>query len=192
MGIASDYVIEQLAPITDNDPVFRDVIRAQFAGLDALATVSHRDDFDGLGVLLDVDNAPAWALNWLAQFAGAANVKYLAEQAKRNAIKEQKGLHRCKESAIRSAIQETLTGDKYVFLQSPYNGSPYQVLVVTRTSETPDAALTLATAKAAVAAGRIVTHTVTDGQTYAEAALAAASYTAARAAYTTYQDAKNG
>lgn len=192
MGLASDYMIEQLAPITDDDPVLQVLAQSMMAGFDELAIVSHNDDFDGQGILLDVDEAPAWGLNWLAQLPGAAGVKYLAESAKRAAIKEQKGLNRGKPSAIESAIKETLTGTKYVFLQSPYNGSAYQVLLVTHTSETTDAAVTAAVARAALPAGRILTHTVTDGQTYAEAEAAFATYTLAEAGYATYTLAEAG
>lgn len=192
MGIATDHVVNQLDPITANDAGLRSLAGAVFVGLDALAEISHGETHDGLGILLDVDEAPAWALLWLGQFAGVGGLDYLTEAAKRAATKEQEGIHRGTLAAAVSKVKDTLTGDKFVFVQERYQGNAYRVLLVTHTAETTDAAVTKAAFKGALPAGRVVTHTVTDGQTYAEAEAANATYTDAEAAYATYTDAENG
>lgn len=192
MGLATDYVVDQLSPIVAGDQMFQDLVAAIFAGLDDLAVVSHNDGFDGPGILLDIDNAPVWALNWLGQLAGATDYKFLAAADKRVAIKDQKGTKRGRLAAIEAAVKTTLTGTKFVFLRERYEGDPYKVLLVTHTAETPDAAATAAACKRALPAGRILTHSVVAGWTYAEIEAAYASYAAAEAAHPTYSDAEEG
>jgi hypothetical protein len=61
-----------------------------------------------------------------------------------------------------AAAKRTLTGDDPFILIIERNGSPYRIGAVTRTTQTPDPAVTLAALLSQKPAGLILTHTVSD------------------------------
>lgn len=189
MGISSERVIERLGPLIDSVDG-EALIDGIVGGLDPYAAIA--EDDRGIGVLLDPADCPAFALDWLGQITGAGDMSTLDEAGKRYRIDSLPRHKRGRIETIVAAMQTELTGDKTVWVQERYQGSPYKLLLVTRTSETPDAARALAAAKLATPAGRQITHTVVTGQTYAEAAAAAATYATATGLWATYSAAQNG
>lgn len=109
-----------------------------------------RDNAQGLGwtMLLDPARCPAWALAWLAQFAGVRRKVEAApdEATKRALITSPPTFSRGTRRAIKDATALTLTGTKTVRLVSPVDGNAYQRAVITAPAETPDPAATAAAA----------------------------------------------
>jgi hypothetical protein len=131
-----------------------------------------RDSPEGPGwsVLLDVDATPAKGLPWLGQLVGVAlrqqrNVETDTDYAiyARDAIRRQGGRQRGTLDAQRSAVQDTLTGTRYVNLLERVGGDAYAMTLVTRTSETPSPAATLAAWLRQKPAGIVPTHVLSTG-----------------------------
>lgn len=97
------------------------------------------DDGDrpGWGIVLDVDDGPAELLPWLGQFDGTQVDPTLPEAEQRRLVREARGSHRGKRSAILSDIQAALTGTKFVSLIERA-GAPLRAIVRTRPSETDE------------------------------------------------------
>jgi hypothetical protein len=81
----------------------------------------------------------------------------------RDAIRRQGGKQRGMPDAILSAVEDTLTGVKVARLLERVGGNAYALELVTRPSETPNPATTLAAAMAQKPAGMSLTHTLTEG-----------------------------
>jgi len=113
----------------------------------------------------DPDACPAWALPWVCQFAGI-DPDGMAEQDIRDAISLPANLLRGTTASISRVVKQTLTGMQTLIIRerfdpdSPGDDSPYHLTLITRTSETPDAALSLAAATKQKPAG-IVLHILT-------------------------------
>jgi hypothetical protein len=153
--------------------------------------VRDTDGRPGWSDVMDPDLAPSWALKWLGEnFAGVRLTPGLTEAQQRARITSPPAFNRGTPDGMAAAARQTLTGNQYVFLKER-EGSPYRVTIVTRTSETPNAAVTLAAAKAQKPAGLILTHVVTAVRTYLEVGAAGGgTYAGAAATYGTYAAAR--
>lgn len=107
----------------------------------------------------------AW-LPWLAQLVGVQLNPNLTRQAKVAAIRSASaGWQSGTKAAIAAAAQTALTGSQYVrvfdhSIAAPGDGGQWDVLILTRTSETPDpaAVLTAVVAQGAKPAGVVLYH----------------------------------
>lgn len=104
--------------------------------------VRAQDDREAWTVALDVDRTPAIMLPWLALFIGDRLPAGLSEQASRDRVKDVRGFRRGTPATIAAAAGDTLTGTKLVRLVERNEGNAYWLLVITKTSETPDPAVT--------------------------------------------------
>lgn len=130
--------------------------------------VRDTDAGPGWSAFYDPDRTPVWALPWLAQHVGVTLTPGLSEQQQRDRITSPPAFERGTLTGMQKAAQQTLSGNQYVFLKER-EGSPYRVTIVTRTSETPDAAATIAAARSQKPAGLILTHVTTTVRTWLEA-----------------------
>jgi hypothetical protein len=115
-----------------------------------------RDTPDGPGwsVLLDPDRCPAWALPWLAQFAGVTLTPDADEATWRSEITNPSALRRGTPAALREAAQRTLTGGKrFTLYERVY--SAYRDVAITYAAETPDPAATERAILSQKVAGRL-------------------------------------
>lgn len=122
-----------------------------------------RDTADGPGwtILFDPARCPAWALPWLAQFAGVQLPEGITEAEQRQRIVSPPAFERGTLAGMRAAVSATLTGTRFVRILER-NGTPYQLAVVSRTPETPDPAASERAARSQKPAGLILTYVVSD------------------------------
>jgi hypothetical protein len=138
-------------------------IAAQMGPLEDLVEwTSDTDAGPGYSVFLDIDRCPAIALPWLAQFKGVVIPAGLTEDKQRAWIRSAEGQHRGTVDALERAGQRHLTGTKSVRVLERVGGNAYAMTAVTRTSETPDPAATLADLQSAKRIGMLLTHIVSD------------------------------
>jgi hypothetical protein len=107
----------------------------------------------------DVNLVPAWP------YAPQPHMETTEEWAEyaRDAIRRQGGRQRGTPDAILSATEDTLKGAKVARLLERVGGNAYALELITRPSETPNPAATLAAAMAQKPAGMSLTHTLTEG-----------------------------
>jgi hypothetical protein len=107
----------------------------------------------------DVDLVPAWP------YVPRSHMETTEEWAEyaRDAIRRQGGARRGMPDAILSAAEDTLKGAKVARLLERVGGNAYALELITRPSETPNPAATLAAAMAQKPAGMSLTHTLTEG-----------------------------
>jgi hypothetical protein len=118
------------------------------------------------GVLLDPDLAPDWLLPWLGQFVGVAVTPGTTPDQQRAQIKAEGGFRRGTVAALIASVQATGPVTVSVIER---DGGPGLITVVTRSPETPDPAAAEAAARAAKAAGLILTYVNSTSETWAEA-----------------------
>lgn len=152
-GLAHDYIGAVTQPVREIDELVRDT-----------------PEGPGWSAILDVDAAPSKGLRWLGQIVGvrlrltrsgetdAAWATYA-----RDAIRRQQGRQRGTNDAQISAVQDTLTGTRYVNLLERVGGDAYAMTLVTRTTETPNPTTTLRTWLTQKPAGIVPTHVLTTG-----------------------------
>lgn len=150
--------------------------------------------------LVDPVAADAAWLPWLAQLVGVKLGPTLNVAGQRTAIASAaSGFRAATKGAIVAAAQTLLTGTKYVQVYDhsatvPGDGTVWDILVVTRPSETPDAAAVLANivAQSAKPAG-VTLHYRAYSATYAQtrAALPIDTYGQRQATFPTYRDIGN-
>jgi hypothetical protein len=140
----------------------------------------------GWSNLMDVNRCPPGGLPWLGQLIGVVPDSKLTVQQQRDKIKAADGWHRGTPDAFVAAAQLYLTGSKQVILRERFGG-PWKLSVVTRTSETPDAAKVLAEMLKQKPAGITLTHTVLNGQDYQQLLTVRSLYSTVFTTYTTYQ-----
>lgn len=109
-------------------------------------------------IALDPDEAPAIALPWLAQLAGARLTPSMGEEAQRAEISNPTGATRGTPAAIIAAVRDTLIGSQTVLMDERYDGNAYALRVRTLAGETPDAAVTEAAFIAAKPGGIVPTY----------------------------------
>jgi hypothetical protein len=124
--------------------------------------VRDSDTHTGWGKLLDVDEAPAIALPWVAQFVGVETITGLDEASQRIRIKAAAGFNRGSVSAIRAAAQQHLTGTRRVELYER-EGSAWTFRLRTYLGETPDSQLVQDAVAALKPAGLVFVYEVQEG-----------------------------
>lgn len=145
-------------------------------GLDEInQIVRDTDERPGWSIIMDVDNAPAKYLPWLAQFVGVVVDYGLSEADQRQQIKDTQGFRRGTPASMRAAAQLYLTGSKSVIIDER-DTSPYHLRVRTFDSETPDPARVEAALLSEKPAGLVMEYLVTNGLTYDEIAATGKTY----------------
>ncbi len=117
--------------------------------------VRDTDDSPGWASALDPVTAPAFALPWVAQFAGVDISREPDVDAQRELITSPPAFKRGTSEAMVAAVQRTLTGTKSVQIVER-DGGPYNLTVTTRPDETPDAERTLAAIRSQKPAGLLL------------------------------------
>jgi hypothetical protein len=150
----------------------------------------------GWASLMDPDLCPPEALGWLAQFVGVRLDVGLTVAEQRARIKATDGWKRGTVSAMRGAIAGYLTGTRSFLFRERYDytnpnaDSPYNMEVITYTSETPDPVAAAAALLAQKPAGIVLHYIVQDGQDYTALRAGNATYLAMRNKFATYNYAK--
>ncbi len=101
------------------------------------------DDGPGWSVLLDLERCPEIALPWLSQFKGVVIPVGMPPDQWRDWIRSAEGLRRGSIPALIAAGQRNLTGDKVVRVINRAGPTAFDMVVITRTSETPETDLPL-------------------------------------------------
>jgi hypothetical protein len=140
------YLYQQLGPMVENDEetgwVTAHLCAVLMKPVELVSALALADgDKPGWRQALDLDEAPVQLLPWLGQFNGTPLDDTEPEEEMRRKIREARGSHRGTTRAIVSDVAATLTGDQTVHLFER-EGSPFENLIITRTSETPDEAAT--------------------------------------------------
>jgi hypothetical protein len=86
----------------------------------------------------------------------------------RRALREQNAKRRGTRRAMLDAVRDTLTGARYANLLERVGGNAYALTLITRPSETPDAAATYAAALTQKPLGMALTHTLVESVTVDE------------------------
>jgi hypothetical protein len=113
--------------------------------------------------ILDVDHTPAAFLPWLGQFVGVrpGQLAGLTVQQQRDFIRACSAYRRGTPAAMIAAAQIHLTGTRQVRMVER-DESAYRLTVITRTTETPDAAAVERALLTQKPAGIVLTHIVSD------------------------------
>ena len=147
--------------------------------------------------LTDPGAAPLWSIGHAAQYVGGQLPARLPGESDdawlaraRWMTAHSLGMLRGGLEAITRMVQETLTGQQRVWIRQATSG-PFEAVVHTMASETPNPAATAEAANAYAPAGvRLTVETIT-GQTYDDVAAKHATYDAASSAYDDYDDMSN-
>lgn len=168
---------ERLSPLAaydeENDYAFAVLCGAIGAMWEQVAYLSEdRDERPGWAVMVDVETAPAYALPWLATHAGVKLTKGATEDVQRDEVRRRSGVARGRPASMRAKIATTLTGDNpSAQIIERAGGSAWQIVVRTRTDQTPDPAATFAAATSEKPGGDVLTHVVGDDVLWEEATL---------------------
>jgi hypothetical protein len=145
-----------------------DVLRMHVEDVAELGFTDKDTGAPGWSAVVDADRAPDAWLDWLSQFPGVRRDPAVTDAGeKRRRIKEARGQHRGKLSAILSELRTTLVsatdGPAYVFVDT--SDGPHHLVFVTHTAETPDEAASTArlNAKGVKPLGAVYELNVVDG-----------------------------
>jgi hypothetical protein len=153
--------------------------------------VADREDEVGWEIALDPEEAPAYTLPWLAQFAGVTLEPSLSEAEQRAKIQERPHFARGRPASLLAAIKATLTGTKTVLVTERDGGEAYQLRVRTYASETPSEDATLAAILTQKPGGIVLTYEAITGQSYSDFAASVTDYADAAATYDDYADVRS-
>jgi hypothetical protein len=130
--------------------------------------VRDTDTAPGWSSVLDPERCPAFALPWLAQFAGVQYPAGLTEAEQRDRITSPPAFERGTFAALQATARKHLTPGAVLTIRER-DGSPYRITVLVRAGQiaTSTAALTTAL-QAQKPAGLILTLLVTSGVTWDE------------------------
>jgi hypothetical protein len=189
----AELLYESLEPLNDPDPdealrIFTGALESSQQQVYDL--VRGRDDGSGWAVLFDVENCPAWALPYLAQYVGVEVQPAWSEEQLRNEIRQPTGWTRGRAASIEIAARRNLTGTLHVVLRdrTPEVGYLY---VRVLDSECPDPAVTEADVVSQKPAWIVLDFAVFEGETYADLRAGFATYADVKAAFATYADVLN-
>lgn len=154
-------------------------IGGMFTDVENVIRYDDVNDAPGWARVFDPDNAPEFALPWLAMLAGQPYDPNLPAAVQREWLRPDAN-KRGTSSTIKAAVQTRLTGTKRVILRER-TSTAYQHEVITYLAETPDAALVVdvladPTVKPV---GHWFTHTVAPGWSIEEMETAYAAQTIA-------------
>lgn len=132
------------------------------------------NELPGYGNIFSVDDCPAEALPYLAQFVGETLPSTLTEAEARERIRGQPNRKRGTPAGITAAAALTLTGTKTVFfIERSSSACPsepaYGLTVGTLASETPDADATEAAIRSNIPGGIILEFITSDDPVWSEA-----------------------
>lgn len=170
MSVVQDRLSEELAPILTLDlTTYIIAIAAMFAQVEEYAVDQGDEWWQGAySNMLDVDNAPAKGLPFLAQFVGVTLPVGLTEAASRAYIRARNRQNRGKPQAIIDAAKAHLSGTQYVSL-AERDSSAYHATVTVRTAEVVDIDALTAAVEAVKPGGVKVAIVSTVGETWNEA-----------------------
>jgi hypothetical protein len=148
--------------------------------------------------LIDIDECPDEALEWLAQLAGTnmpgregGEIDDTYFTRARAYIKSTPGFLRGGVDAIVASAQKTLIGSKTVIIRERWGGA-YRLQVRTKTSETPTPVKTQAAIMAHKPGGILLDYATVTGADYLAVFTGYAAYSNLFSAYVTYQGVLNG
>lgn len=121
--------------------------------------VSDSDDGPGWSALVDPARTPS--PRWTGQLNGVRVTTGASDAQQRAQVGAGSGMLRGTTAAMRAALEPHLTDTRLIRIVER-SASPYSLLVVTRTSETPDIAAAEAAARAQKPAGLILTFVTSD------------------------------
>lgn len=167
MGTVGEALHDALLPLAyadeDNGYVFAHLCEAIGLMYQQVADLSEdQDDQPGWAALVDVELAPDYALPWLAQIPGARITAGAPGDVVRGEVRRRSGQARGRPASMIARAQTTLTGARTVRLLERAGGFAWRLTVLTRTSETPDPAATLAALMSEKPIGIVLTHVVSD------------------------------
>ncbi|HEX4501085.1 MAG TPA: phage tail protein [Scandinavium sp.] len=187
-------LFEQLLPFQALDQLGHlwalcDGIYAMFQAVEEL-TAERDDGLSGWANMVDINACPSQYLPYLAQFVGAQVQPGLSDADQRAYIMSLPGFNRGRPETIISVVKATLTGSKFVDLQERAS-TAWRYTVVTRPSETPNPAATVAAIQSQKVGPDQFTHLLVEHATYGWLAGEYATYADVLAAYATYADLAN-
>lgn len=187
----------QLAPFQPLDQLghlwaFCDGIYAMIQEVESLTT-GRDDGLPGWANLVDIDACRDEDLAYLGQFVGVELVPGMTPDQQREYIRALPGFYRCRPATIIAAVKATLTGTKYVDLVerqwndgSGWQDDAWRYTVITKPSETPNQALTIAAIQSQKPGPDLFYYIGIEAATYAWLGVEYDSYTEMQAAYPTY------
>lgn len=116
-------------------------------------------DIDSFAIIVGTDDADYF--DGFSQTRAETTDEWAAYA--RQAIREQGAKFRGTRRAMLDAVRDTLTGSKFVSLLERVGGNAYALTLITRPSETPDSAVTLAAAERQKPLGMKITYAPTEG-----------------------------
>lgn len=143
IGEVARLVYEDLAGQTEGDEeldfplmFFVGALGAMFQEMWDL--VQDTDDRDGYEHLLSPTETPAYALSYVAQFAGVPVKDGWSEAETRDALTSPTAYRRGTTNHIVAIVQRFLTGSKQVVVRERAEGNAYHLEIRTRDDESPD------------------------------------------------------
>lgn len=135
--------------------------------LDFLNIVDPSTSVTGTCELVNAAACPRPYLSWLGWLIGIDTTK-IADQYVRDALTNAStAQRRGTVGAIKDVVERTLTGSRYCRVYSNYGGAnPYRLTVITLTSETPDATVSLLAAEGEKPAGMEIELQVVSGSVW--------------------------
>jgi len=149
------------------------------------------DTVPGWGTLLDPNNTPDNALDWLAQFVGTVLDHSLSIDDQRSYILAAANWRRGTVQAIIETAQYFLTGDKTVIINER-DSSPYHYTVIVNPAEVTDLDMVKEALDKQKPAGLVYQLILSTTHTYYYVKTTYATYGAAKAANPTYLNLRGG
>lgn len=151
-----------------------------------------RDDgtWPGWAKLVDLNETPDEALDWLAQFVGVRPLQGISTAQKRARITSKEGFRRGSPQAMVSAAQNYLTGTKSVILLER-DTSAYHLTVHTYTSETADSNAVELALISQKPAGLVMDYSTVPGQTWAQMLAGHATWTLVNSFYSNWGEVRD-
>jgi len=148
-----------LAPVADQDAALGYPLRALCGAIgqcfdEGEQLFRARPGRDAWQQALDPTACPDFLLPWLGQLVGVAVTPNVSPAVQRNQVIAEPGFQRGRPSALKAAVQATLTGTKVVVVQERF-GDAWTLKVSTITGETPNPTATNKAIQASKAAGLI-------------------------------------
>jgi hypothetical protein len=125
--------------------------------------VREREGQAGWAIVFDVDNCPAYALPYLAQYVGVQITPEMSEEQIRDEIREPTGWKRGQPESIRIAARRTLTGEDPLVILRARTPEVGRTFVRTLTANTPDPTRTEAVIRAALPAWEVLDYAAIEG-----------------------------
>lgn len=169
-------VAQELAPLLVQDDEVGNVgshfLAVLTAPVEVIAEAVREDEDDrpGFSLFMDIETCPTAYLPWLLQLKGVQATPGLSEIDARQEGRVAEGLHRGTMTSSqrvgsmeKAASRHTTSRDPaLVRVLDRVGGDPYATTVITRTSDTPDPAQTLADILSDKIIGEVITHVVSD------------------------------